>query len=661
MLSYFVTLIPKVPCPSELGEFRPISLLGCLYKLIAKVLAARLAKVMDTVVASTQSAFIKGRNLVDGVMVVNEVIDLARKTGRKCLVLKVDFEKAYDSVDWGFLEYMLRRFGFGLKWIEWIRACVFAGNLSVLVNGCPTSEINIQRGLKQGDPLAPFLFLLVGEGLAGLMRSAVCKNLFKGFDVGSDGVNVPSQFMLAACNFLNCKQGFIPFTYLGIPVGANPRRCSTWDPLVDKLRSRLRSWGNRFISLGGRIVLINSVLNAIPTFHLSFMKMPATVIKKIVRIQREFLWGGVKGGRKISWWRWRLLQKENALWKEVLVAKYGIKACLNVHWIGCELPRTSSPWWRDICGLDAKEGGSWFDQHMSKVVGNGESTRFWFDCWSGNKPLCDRFPRLFSVSSQQNSMVRDVVGDGSGLLRWDLGWRRRLFVWEQEQLSVMLDGLPGIEFSEREDKWRWDQEDDGRFSVMSAYLLLGKIFTEDSMFSTQELKVFRTIWKSQAPSKVIAFSWKLLRNRIPTKRNLANRGVQISGGSLDCVHCHGVEESMVHLFLFCDFATQVWNAIFRWLGLVIIMPPNPFLLFDYFIGAARNNKLRIGFLLIWHATVWSLWRLRNEVIFSNGAKEIETVVDAIKLQSWKWGVSRHQIPICLFYEWCWDPELCLTR
>jgi hypothetical protein len=190
VLSYFITLIPKVARPSTLGEFRPISLLGCLYKVIAKVLAARLAKVMDSVVATTQSAFVKGRNLVDGVMVLNEVLDLAKKMGRACLVLKVDFEKAYDSVDWGFLEYMLHRFGFGGRWIEWIKACIFAGNLSVLVNGSPSSEINIQRGLKQGDPLAPFLFLLVAEGFAGLMRSAVEKNRFKGFGVGPDNVMV---------------------------------------------------------------------------------------------------------------------------------------------------------------------------------------------------------------------------------------------------------------------------------------------------------------------------------------------------------------------------------------------------------------------------------------------------------------------------------------
>ncbi|MCI17629.1 LINE-1 reverse transcriptase like, partial [Trifolium medium] len=142
--SYFVALIPKINSPFSLGDFRPISLLGCLYKIIAKVLTARLARVMDRLVASTQSAFLKGRHLVDGVVVVNEVVDLARRNGHSCLIFKVDFEKAYDSVEWSFLDYMLDRFGFCNKWKNWIRACVFSGNMSVLVNGCPSEEINIQ-------------------------------------------------------------------------------------------------------------------------------------------------------------------------------------------------------------------------------------------------------------------------------------------------------------------------------------------------------------------------------------------------------------------------------------------------------------------------------------------------------------------------------------
>ncbi|GAU21871.1 hypothetical protein TSUD_33680 [Trifolium subterraneum] len=403
-LSYFVTLVPKVSSPNSLSDFRPISLLGCLYKLIAKVLAKRLAKVIDKVISSNQSAFIKGRNLVDGVLVVNEVVELAKKTKRECLIFKVDFEKAYDSVDWGFLEYMLVRCGFCAKWIGWIGVCIFAGNLSVLVNGSPSPEINIQRGLKQGDPLAPFLFLLVVEGFSGVMRRAMHLNLFKDFTMGRSpvvishlqyaddtlcigeasvenlwtlkgilrgfemasglkvnfwksgliGINVSSTFLTMASTFLNCRLGSIPFKYLGLPIGANPKSGSTWDPHLDHIRNRLSSWRNKYISLGDRVVMLNAVLNSIPIFfYLSLLKMPVSVWKQLVRIQREFLWGGPKGGNKIKWvkwpvvckakskgglgvrdvrlvnlsllakWRWRLLLPGRPLWQEVLVAKYG--------------------------------------------------------------------------------------------------------------------------------------------------------------------------------------------------------------------------------------------------------------------------------------------------------------------------------------------------
>jgi hypothetical protein len=457
--SYFVTLIPKVNSPLTLNEFRPISLLGCLYKVVAKVLAKRLAKVMDKVVASTQSAFLKGRFLVDGVMVVNEIVDLAKKSGKSCCIFKVDFEKAYDSVDWSFLDYMLGMFGFGEVWRRWIRACVFCGSMSVLVNGSPTEEINIQRGLKQGDPLAPFLFILVAEGLGGLMRRAVELQRFTGFQVGSGGVmvshlqyaddtlcigeateenlwvlksilrgfemvsglkvnfwkssfmgvNVSHEFLNLASTFLNCRVGSIPFTYLGLPVGANPRRIATWEPLILSLRKRLGCWTNRFLSLGGRITLLNSVLNAIPIFYLSFLKIPIQVWKIIKRIQREFLWGGKGGRKRINWvkwevvcqpkrsrglgvrdiravnisllakWRWRLLSDEGALWKEVVKGKYGHGViCKVVLGEDCK-PWFSSSWWRDICSIGSNLGRNWFAQGVVRNMGNGVHTLFWED------------------------------------------------------------------------------------------------------------------------------------------------------------------------------------------------------------------------------------------------------------------------------------------
>ncbi|WJX32289.1 hypothetical protein P8452_20632 [Trifolium repens] len=351
LLSYFLTLIPKVKSPQGLGDFRPISLLGCWYKLLFKVLANRLALVIGSLIPKSQSAFLKGRQLVEGVVVVNEVIDYARKVGKECLILKVDFEKAYDSVDWDFLDYMLGRFGFCQKWRNWMKACVCAGNLSVLVNGCPTEEIQIKRGLKQRDSLAPLLFLLVAEGLGGLMRQAVGRARFHPFLVGSVGmpvslvqyaddtlcigeatvenlwtlkavlrgfemvsglkvnfwkscvmgINVSDDFLGLASNFLNCRVGTTPFKYLGLPVGANPRKMSTWEPMLQVVRGRLGSWGNKYVSLGGRIVLINAVLNAIPIFYLAYMKMPKKVWKELVKIQRVFLWAGLSKNSKTCW------------------------------------------------------------------------------------------------------------------------------------------------------------------------------------------------------------------------------------------------------------------------------------------------------------------------------------------------------------------------
>jgi hypothetical protein len=118
------------------------------------------------------------------------------------------------------------------------------------------------------------------------------------------GINVSRDFMEMAYNFLGCSEKHLPFKYLGLPIGANHKSTSTWDSLVVHVNNRLNSRGNKFLSFSGRVVLLNSVLNAIPIFYLSFMRMLVKVWRRLVRIQREFLWGGVGGGRKINWVKW---------------------------------------------------------------------------------------------------------------------------------------------------------------------------------------------------------------------------------------------------------------------------------------------------------------------------------------------------------------------
>jgi hypothetical protein len=169
--------------------------------------------------------------------------------------------------------------------------------------------------------------------------------------------------MEMACNFLGCCEKHLPFKYLGLPIGANHRSIGTWDSLVEHVNKRLNSWANKFLSFGGRVVLLNSVLNAIPILYLSFMRMPVKVWRRLVRIQREFLWGGVGGGRKINlvkWskvcqpkekgglgirdiklvnlsllakWRWSIIQGDDTLWIAVLKEKYGSTVEL-FYWVG---------------------------------------------------------------------------------------------------------------------------------------------------------------------------------------------------------------------------------------------------------------------------------------------------------------------------------------
>ncbi|GKV48276.1 hypothetical protein SLEP1_g55098 [Rubroshorea leprosula] len=176
----FLVLIPKTENPQGIKEYRPISLIGCPYKILAKLLANRLSKVLSTIIGETQSAFIKGRQLLNGVMVTNEAIEGMRKKKSKGFIFKIDFEKAYDNVSWSFLDYMMERMGFNKVWRGWISECLKSSIVSVLINGSATKEFAMSRGRRQGDPLAPFLFLITAKAINGLTSTAIAKGFLQG-------------------------------------------------------------------------------------------------------------------------------------------------------------------------------------------------------------------------------------------------------------------------------------------------------------------------------------------------------------------------------------------------------------------------------------------------------------------------------------------------
>ena len=165
-------------------------MLSSLYKIIAKVLAKRLQSVLGDTIFKNQWVFVAGRQILDVVLIINEVVEDYRRSNKEGLVFKIDFEKAYDNVNWDFLDYVLQKKNFGSKWIRWIRGCLSSVPYSVLINGRPRGKFKGFKGLRQGDPLSPFLFTVVADGLSRVMERAMEVGFVKGCRVGRDNVMV---------------------------------------------------------------------------------------------------------------------------------------------------------------------------------------------------------------------------------------------------------------------------------------------------------------------------------------------------------------------------------------------------------------------------------------------------------------------------------------
>lgn len=175
----FLALIPKNLNPQGLNEYHPICLISCLYIIIPKILANHIKKVLKSIIFCSQSAFFSGRQMLDGMLALNEIIGHATKEKKECFIFKVDFQQEYDCVDWQFLRSLLQNF-------QWMEASVFNSFMLILVNGISAKYFWVERGLRQGDPLPPFLFTLVAEGLAVLIQKVAKLGRFERFKLNDN-------------------------------------------------------------------------------------------------------------------------------------------------------------------------------------------------------------------------------------------------------------------------------------------------------------------------------------------------------------------------------------------------------------------------------------------------------------------------------------------
>jgi hypothetical protein len=231
-------------------------------------------------------------------------------------------------------------------------------------------------------------------------------------------------------------------------------------------------------------------------------------------------------------------------------------------------------------------------------VGNGVTTSFWSSNWIGNDSLKVMFPRLYSLSNQKESKAVDLLESHEGIKEWVFVWRRNLFQWEQELVVLLRNLLESVVLSPEDDCWCWLPDPDKGFSVNSSYKLLSKELLTEGVVDVDLERVLDSIWSSSAPSKVIAFSWQLLYDRISTRSNLEIRGIIGPELPWECVGCVGKKETSCHLFLHCPCVMKVWQEIFRWLGVEIVIPSSLTILFEVLKASARNGKIRKGFVLI---------------------------------------------------------------
>jgi hypothetical protein len=356
-----IVLIPKIEQTEILKDFRPIILCTVIYKVIAKCLVNRLRPIFGEIVSINQSDFVPGRLITDNALVAFECfhyIEHNTNMSKDFCAYKLDLSKAYDRVDWEFLKKVMQRMGFLHRWVDWIMSCVTSVSYKVKFNGNLLDSFSPSRGLRQGDPLSPFLFLFVADAISTLLQREVdggtidplkvCRSapgmshlLFADdsllfFKAREDqalrvkqvldkyasstgqlinpskcsvlfGKECPPDQRASIKRVLQIEQETFETKYLGLPTPEGRMDRGKFESLQARLAKCLVEWDDDHTSQAAKEVLIKSIAQAIPVYVMSVFKLPLGLCDELTKMIRRYWWGAENGRRKTQWVAWDIM------------------------------------------------------------------------------------------------------------------------------------------------------------------------------------------------------------------------------------------------------------------------------------------------------------------------------------------------------------------
>lgn len=417
-------------------------------------------------------------------------------------------------------------------------------------------------------------------------------------------------------NLFGCKGGQFPFKYLGIPMNHKKLSNKDWLIIEEKFQKKLSSWKGKLMSVGGRLVLINSVLTSLAMFMLSFFEFPRGVLQKLDYYRSRFFWQSDEHKKKYRLTRWSVLCQPKEfgglgiqnldVQNKCLLSKWLFKL-LNEEGMWQSLLRRKYLSSKTLTQVQVRPGDSHFWMGLMKVkdlflqggsfiINNGEQIRFWEDTWVGGQPLRVTYPGLYNIVRKKSATVASVLGTRP----LNVSFRRALVHDNLSSWHRLVASVAFVELNDNNDVFRWDLNKSGSFTVKSMYLAL-----------IQEGVVARNnpIWQLKVPLKIKVFLWFLVKGATLTKDNLAKRMWQ---GDTKCCFCSSLE-TIQHLFFDCHMARFVWNTVHIIFG---IRPP---ISVSHMFGTWLRGvppKAKKQILLGATALCWAIWLNRNDMVFN---------------------------------------------